>query len=91
MTPYQRILVVDDDEAFRYTLARSLRRRGLEAFEAATGDEARAMLMTERPDACVLDLKLDGESGLHLLPEPFWNGLTGVTDAAANTSSSIGH
>lgn len=69
MTPYQRILVVDDDEAFRYTLAKSLRRRGLEAFEAASGDEARALLMAHGPDACVLDLKLEGESGLHLLPE----------------------
>lgn len=24
--------------------------------------------------------------GLHLLPEPFWNGLTGVTNAVANSS-----
>lgn len=69
MKDIHRILVVDDDEAFRYTLARSFRRRGLEAFEASCGAEARALLRLENPDACVLDLKLEGESGLHLLPE----------------------
>lgn len=64
-----RILVVEDDEAFRFTLARSFRRRGIEAFEAASGDEARRLLREHPVDACVLDLKLEGESGLHLLPQ----------------------
>lgn len=64
-----RILVVDDDEAFRFTLAKSLRRRGLEAFAAASGDEALRVLREHEVDACVLDLKLEGESGLHLLPQ----------------------
>lgn len=69
MHAIRHVLVVDDDESFRYTLARSLRRRGLEAFEAGNGGEA-CRLLRERPfDACVLDLKLEGESGLHLLPE----------------------
>ncbi len=63
------ILVIDDDEAFRYTLAKSIRRRGMEAFEAANGDEACQLLNAKQIDACVLDLKLEGESGLHLLPE----------------------
>lgn len=69
MKPVRCILVVDDDEAFRYTLARSFRRRGLEALEAVNGAEACRLLRSASPDACVLDLKLDGESGLQLLPE----------------------
>lgn len=65
----KRILVVEDDEAFRYTLARAFRRRGLEALEAADGESARRFLREQPVDGCVLDLKLEGESGLHLLPE----------------------
>lgn len=66
----KRILVVEDDEAFRHTLARSLRRRGIEAIEAANGESACRILreQSEPVDACILDLKLEGESGLHLLP-----------------------
>lgn len=64
----KRILVIDDDEAFRHTLVRSFRRRGLEAVEAADGPSACRVLREQQMDACVLDLKLEGESGLHLLP-----------------------
>lgn len=68
MKDIRSVLVVDDDDAFRYTLVKSLRRRGLEAFEAAGSEDALRVLGEHAPDACVLDLKLSGESGLHLLP-----------------------
>jgi two-component system response regulator RegA len=68
MNPVRCILVVDDDEAFRFTLAKSFRRRGLEALEAATGEEACRLLRELQPDACVLDMKLEGASGLQVLP-----------------------
>jgi two-component system response regulator RegA len=62
------LLLIDDDEVFRRVLARSLERRGLTVFAAATGSEALALLQREAPVYCVLDLKLAQESGLQLLP-----------------------
>jgi two-component system response regulator RegA len=64
-----RILIVDDDDTFRQVLARAFLRRGLETAQAACADEARREATTFNPDACVLDLRLGQESGLHLLPE----------------------
>lgn len=65
----QRILLVDDDEIFRSVLARSLKRRGYETMEASCLAEAVQHLQSQSPDACILDLKIGHESGLHVLPE----------------------
>ncbi len=62
-----RVLIVDDDETFRDTLAASFRQRGWEALAAANLDEAEALLALE-PDHAVIDLRLETESGLALLP-----------------------
>jgi two-component system response regulator RegA len=63
------ILIIDDDEAFRSALSRAFARRGLTPWLARNAAEARLLLAQQRPDACVLDLKIGAESGLHLLPE----------------------
>ncbi len=65
----QRILIVDDDEPFRLTLARAFSRRGHEVVTAPDVASALAVVASHHPDACVLDLKIGHESGLHLLPE----------------------
>jgi two-component system response regulator RegA len=65
----QRILIVDDDEVFRGALARAFTRRGFTALLAANADTACMLVREQSPDACVLDLKLGHESGLHLLPQ----------------------
>ncbi|MGH8493910.1 MAG: response regulator transcription factor [Moraxellaceae bacterium] len=63
------ILVIDDDEVFRNTLQRAFTRRGLQVVLAADSAAAVLMLREQAPDACVLDMKIGSESGLHLLPE----------------------
>lgn len=65
----QRILIVDDDEAFRTALSRAFSRRGLTPLLAADAASACALTREHMPETCVLDLKLGHESGLHLLPE----------------------
>jgi two-component system response regulator RegA len=63
----KHILVLDDDETFAQTLARSFKRRGLKSSVAHNIQCAEDILMDEQPDYAVVDLKIDQESGLHFL------------------------
>ncbi|SUX54577.1 response regulator transcription factor [Chromobacterium vaccinii] len=60
-------LLIDDDEVFAMVLTRSLARRGHAAAWARDAAEALARA-AERPARILLDLNLDGDSGLRLLP-----------------------
>lgn len=61
------LLLVDDDEIFRESLARALHRRGHRVWVA--GDHAAAMQLAraESPDLAVVDLRMPGRSGLELV------------------------
>lgn len=65
--PY--ILLIDDEENLRRTLALILAREGYEVGCAATVKEARQLLETCAYDLTFLDLKLPDADGLTLLPE----------------------
>ena len=69
-TPEQQplLLLVDDDPTFTRVMARSLSRRGLRVTTAGDADEAMQRAREEQPDYAVLDLKMEGDSGLVLLP-----------------------
>lgn len=58
-----KILVIDDDDAFRATLARMLQSQGLEVNQAATGAEGVQLARTERPDLILCDVELGGVGG----------------------------
>ncbi|SIR30723.1 response regulator transcription factor [Pseudacidovorax sp. RU35E] len=61
----RQLLIVEDDDAFARTLARSFERRGYEVLRAGSLEEVNALLETEAPTHAVVDLKLQGEaSGL---------------------------
>ncbi|MGF1468844.1 MAG: response regulator transcription factor [Sandaracinaceae bacterium] len=61
------VLVVDDDERFRERLARAFERRGWEVRQAASGEQALGLAAVERPEHVVLDLRMEGMSGLEVL------------------------
>lgn len=63
------ILLVDDDETFTHVMARAMTRRGLRVTVAGSADEGLALARKDLPDYAVLDLKMDGDSGLVLLPK----------------------
>src|ERR1700758_5173129 len=60
-----RILTVDDNEAFRYSLVRSLRDAGYQVLEARTGAEALARA-AELPDLITLDVNLPDINGFQV-------------------------
>ena len=69
MTP--SILIVEDDEALRSTLARHLRAHGYEVIEAETAEGAIAALAEGlRPGLVILDINLPGDTGWSLIRDP---------------------
>ncbi|WP_374568874.1 response regulator transcription factor [Ideonella sp.] len=61
----RQLLIVEDDDAFARTLARSFERRGYQVLRAADLEGVKALLQQHRPGYAVVDLKLaGGSSGL---------------------------
>jgi two-component system response regulator AtoC len=63
----EKILVVDDDQAIRWTLGEALRSWGFVPIEAGTVAEALAQFSGESPAAVLLDIDLPDGSGLDVL------------------------
>lgn len=62
------VLIVDDDAAFRFAMAKALRRGGFAVSEAGSGEEAIGVLSSEDPpDIALLDLRMKGIDGLEVL------------------------
>jgi two-component system response regulator MprA len=61
-----RVLVVDDDEAVRRSLAHALRRDGYQVSVAADGAQAMDELGRDRPEAIVLDVLMPEPNGLEI-------------------------
>lgn len=59
-----RVLVVDDNDKNRKLARDVLRAAGLEALEAATGDEAITLAADRLPDVILLDLRLPDMDGM---------------------------
>src|SRR5262249_31953640 len=60
-----KILTVDDNEALRYSLARSLRDAGYQVIEANSGEQA-LKLAAESPDLITLDVNLPDMMGFQV-------------------------
>jgi two-component system, response regulator RegA len=61
------LLLVDDDERLRDSLARALTKRGYAVRCAGNYDEALAIAQAASPEFAVVDLRMPGPSGLELL------------------------
>nr|WP_300309353.1 response regulator transcription factor [Halomonas sp.] len=64
-----RLLIIDDDDMFCHVLERAMQRRGHEVEVAHDGTQALEAARRHQPTIATLDLKLENESGLKLLPE----------------------
>lgn len=61
------VLVVDDDQSFRKTLARAFERRGWEVREASGTHEALELASADTPEHAVVDLKMADGDGIELV------------------------
>ena len=62
------VLIIDDDAAFRFAMAKALRRGDYAVSEASSGEEAVDILRNGAPpDVALLDLKMKGIGGLEVL------------------------
>lgn len=68
MSPAARVLVVDDDETIRLSVATALRAEGFVTDVAPDGVDLAERLNSFRPDLVVLDWMMPGPSGIRLLP-----------------------
>ena len=67
--PTEKVLVVDDDSAIRYTLSEALRAWGYDPLEASTVAAALESFDAEQPLAVLQDINLPDGSGLEALIE----------------------
>ena len=72
------ILIVDDDDPFRERLAAAFRRRAYDVRAVADGNAAVQSARADSPELAVVDLRLAGEWGLHVV--------RALLDVDANTS-----
>ena len=64
-----RILIIDDDRAFRISTGALLTDEGYRVDAASGGDEGLTRLREGRYDLVILDLKMEGRTGLSVLEE----------------------
>ena len=66
-TPDLRLLIIDDAENYREVLSRSLARKEFDTRAAGNSQEALQVCEEHRPALILLDLNLNGQSGLNLI------------------------
>lgn len=62
-----RILIIDDEDAIRFSLRGILEDEGHDIIEAATGEEGLKLLADDTPDVIFLDIWMPGMDGLAVL------------------------
>jgi EAL domain-containing protein (putative c-di-GMP-specific phosphodiesterase class I)/CheY-like chemotaxis protein len=95
--PPPRVLILDDEAAIGYILARVAQRTGWVAQAATTVGEFRTLFREARPDSIMLDLKLnasDGVEQLRFLHGEGYNGaivlMSGFADRVLAATSDLG-
>ena len=63
----EHLLLVDDDPVFTDVMAKALQKRGFRVATAADVDAAESMLERRRFNKALVDLKMEGRSGLALI------------------------
>ena len=67
--PKQKVLIVDDEQLIRWTLAEALRSWNYVSVDAESAGKALYAFDNDQPDAVLLDVNLPDGSGLEVLRE----------------------
>jgi DNA-binding NtrC family response regulator len=62
-----KLLIVDDEKLFRWSLTRALGKSGYQIVEAASAREAKQMILSEEPEIALLDINLPDGNGIEIL------------------------
>jgi CheY-like chemotaxis protein len=68
MSDSGHILLIDDEEALRHTLARIFQRAGFDITTSASGQEGLALLSQQPFDLVYLDIRMPDMNGLEVHP-----------------------
>ncbi|HEX4408789.1 MAG TPA: ATP-binding protein [Xanthobacteraceae bacterium] len=86
----KRVLIIDDDETFRYVLKQIIRNEPrYEVLEANDGGDGLRLARTEHPDVIVLDLQMPNVDGFTVLQELSADQRTSVIPLIVSTSLSV--
>ena len=85
----QKLLLVDDDPAYRYVVKQLLTDMPLQFLEAASGREGLAVAESEQPTAILLDLEMPGLSGLDALDRLRQNPITQSIPVIIHSSTQL--
>jgi signal transduction histidine kinase/CheY-like chemotaxis protein len=88
--PRKRVLIVDDDETFRYVMKQIIRNEPrYELLEASDGDDGLRQARTEQPDVIVLDLQMPNVDGFTVLQELNADQRTSTIPVIVSTSLAV--
>jgi signal transduction histidine kinase/CheY-like chemotaxis protein len=86
----KRVLIIDDDETFRYVMKQIIRNESqYEVFEASDGGDGLRQARDEQPDVIVLDLQMPNLNGFTVLQELNADHRTSIIPVIVSTSLSI--
>jgi two-component system response regulator AtoC len=73
-----KILIVDDEHLIRWSLDKDLQQAGYDTRQAASGEEALAVMEEAEPDIVLLDLRMPGIDGFKVMEEANDRGLSSL-------------
>ena len=86
----KRVLIIDDDETFRYVMKQIIRNEPrYEIFEASDGSEGLQQARNSQPDVIVLDLQMPNVDGFTVLQELNADRRTSVIPVIVSTSLAV--
>lgn len=85
----QKILLIDDDPAYRYLVKQLLVSTPLSILEAANGQEGLNMAQREQPNAIVLDLEMPSMTGFDVLKQLKSNSVTQSIPVIIHSSAQL--
>jgi signal transduction histidine kinase/CheY-like chemotaxis protein len=89
-TRRKRVLLIDDDETFRYVMRQIISHEPRYIFlEASDGDQGLRIARSEQPDVIILDLQMPTVDGFTVLQELNVDGRTSVIPVIVSTSLNV--